>query len=89
MGATDDEVAAWIGAHAKKRPRSEIVVWNNRLRDQRLSDLSPELQEIMEDYIASSLPRNRVVYRFLMSTTWRSDVFKSIMRQHVPVKETR
>jgi adenosyl cobinamide kinase/adenosyl cobinamide phosphate guanylyltransferase len=63
-GATDDEVAAWIGAHAKKRPRSEIVVWNNRLRDQRLSDLSPELQEIMEDNIASSLPRNRVVYRF-------------------------
>lgn len=63
-GATDDEVVAWIGVHAKQRSRAEIVVWNNRLRDQRLSDLSPELQEMMEDYIASSLPRNRVVYHW-------------------------
>jgi hypothetical protein len=40
-GATDHDVAAWIEAHAKKRSHGEIVVWNNRLRDQRLSDLSP------------------------------------------------
>ena len=40
-GANDDEVAEWIAKHAKKRSRAEIVVWNNRLRDQRLSDLSP------------------------------------------------
>ena len=63
-GATDDEVAAWIGEHAKTRSRVEIIVWNNQLRDQRLSDLSPELQEYMEDTIASAVPRNRVVYRF-------------------------
>jgi hypothetical protein len=63
-GATDDEVAAWIGEHAKKRPRAEIIVWNNRQRDQRLSDLSPELQEYMEDTIASAVPHNRVVYRY-------------------------
>ena len=63
-GATDGEVAEWIAKHAKKRSRAEIVVWNNRLRDQRLSDLSPELQEMMEDYIAASLPRNRVVYHW-------------------------
>jgi hypothetical protein len=64
-GATDDEVAAWIGEQAKKRPRAEIVIWNNQLRDRRLSDLSPELQEYMEDYIASVVPRNRVVYHYL------------------------
>jgi len=63
-GTTDDEVAEWISKQAKKRSRAEIVVWNNRLRDQRLSDLSPDLQEMMEDYIASAVPRNRVVYRF-------------------------
>lgn len=63
-GATDDEVAEWIEKHAKKRLRADIVVWNNRLRDQRLSDLSPELQEMMEDYIASSVPRHRVVYHW-------------------------
>lgn len=63
-GATDDEVAAWIGEHAKKRSRAEVVVWNNHQRDLRLSDLSPELQEYMEDTIASVVPRNRVVRRF-------------------------
>ncbi len=63
-GATDDEVAAWIGEHAKERPRADIVVWNNKERDLRLSDLSPQLQERMEDYIASFVPRHRVVYRW-------------------------
>jgi len=63
-GATDDEVAAWIGEHAKKRPRADIVIWNNQQRDQRLSDLSPQLQESMEDYIQKYVPRHRVVYRF-------------------------
>ena len=63
-GATDDEVSAWIGDHAKKRSRADIVVWNNKERDLRLSDLSPELQEYMEDYIAASVPRNRVVYHW-------------------------
>lgn len=63
-GATDEEVAAWIGAQAKKRPRADIVIWNNQLRDQRLSDLTPQLQEYMEDYIAANIPRGRIVYRY-------------------------
>jgi hypothetical protein len=63
-GATDDEIAAWIGENAKKRPRIEIITWNNKQRDLRLSDLSPELQEYMEDYIQQFVPRNRVVYHW-------------------------
>ena len=63
-GATDDEVAAWIIEHAKKRSHADIVVWNNQLRDLRLSDLPPQLQDHMEDYIASNIPRGRVVYRY-------------------------
>src|SRR5712691_12467368 len=63
-GATDDEVAVWIGEHAKKRSRADIVIWNNKERDLRLSDLSPELQEYMEDYIASVVPHHRVVYHW-------------------------
>jgi hypothetical protein len=63
-GATDDEIAAWIGEHAKKRSRIEIIAWNNKQRDLRLSDLSPELQEYMEDYIQEFVPRNRVVYHW-------------------------
>ncbi len=63
-GASDEEVAAWIDKNARQRPRQEIVVWNNRQRDARLSDLPPELQEKMEDYIEEVVPRNRIVYRF-------------------------
>ena len=39
-------------------------MWNNEERDLRLSDLSPELQEYMEDYIATFVPRHRVVYQW-------------------------
>ncbi len=63
-GATDDEITAWIGEHAKKRSRAEIVGWNNKERDLRLSDLPPELQEVMENYIHRYVPRNRVVYHW-------------------------
>jgi Domain of unknown function (DUF5069) len=63
-GATDEQVAAWIGKHAKKRPRIEIIAWNNKERDLRLSDLPLEIQEYMEDYIAKFIPRNRVVYHW-------------------------
>src|SRR5262245_2771930 len=63
-GAADDEIATWIDEHAKKRLRAEIIVWNNRQRDLRLSDLPAETQEYMEDYIQKYLPRNRVVYHW-------------------------
>jgi len=63
-GATDEDVASWIGKRAKKRPRAKIIAWNNRERDLRLSDLPSELQEYMEDYIPKAIPRNRVVYHW-------------------------
>jgi len=63
-GATDDEIAEWIEKSAKKRPRAEIVAWNNKERDLRLSDLQHELQEYMENYIQRYVPRNRVVYHW-------------------------
>ena len=62
-GATDQEIAAWIGENSK-RSRVEIITWNNKERDLRLSDLPTELQEYMEDYIAKFVPRNRVVYHW-------------------------
>ena len=63
-GATDAEIADWIGEHAKKRSRAEIIAWNNKQRDLHLSDLPLELQEYMEDYIQQCLPRNRVVHHW-------------------------
>jgi hypothetical protein len=63
-GATDDEIAEWVAQHAKQRERTEIIQWNNQQRDKRLSDLPPQLQEFMEDYIAKYVPRHRVVYHW-------------------------
>src|ERR1051326_87515 len=63
-GATDEELAKWIDQHARKRPRAEIIAWNNKERDLRLSELPPQLQEYMEDYIPQCVPRNRVVYHW-------------------------
>ena len=63
-GATDDAIAAWIPKHAKKRKRAEIIEWNNKQRDARLSDLPVDIQVYMEDYIPKFLPRNRVVYHW-------------------------
>ena len=62
-GATDQEIAAWIGKNTK-RSRAEIIAWNNKERDLRLSDLPASTQEYMEDYIAKFIPRNRVVYHW-------------------------
>src|SRR6266853_6945416 len=43
-GANDDEVAAWISEHAASRPGIEIIKWNNRMRELRLSDLPDQAQ---------------------------------------------
>jgi len=56
--------ATWISDRAKKRPRAEIIAWNNKERDLHLSDLPLELQEFMEDYIKQFIPRNRVVHHW-------------------------
>ena len=63
-GATDGEIADWISKNAKQKTRAEVIQWNNKERDLRLSDLPPQLQEFMEDYIAQFVPRNRVVYHW-------------------------
>ena len=63
-GATDAEVADWIEKTARKRPRIEIIRWNNELRGKRLSELPDDVQEYMDDYIPGCVPRNRPVYVF-------------------------
>jgi hypothetical protein len=63
-GANDAAVGAWIKEHSKVKDKAEIVRWNNELRDKNLSDLSPEIQVYMEDYIADCLPKGRVIYRW-------------------------
>jgi hypothetical protein len=55
-GADDEAVAKWIGEHAKKRPRIEIIRWNNDWRYKRLSETPDAMQEVMEDYIPKNVP---------------------------------
>jgi len=57
-GADDEAVSEWIAKHAKKRPRIEVIKWNNDLRYKRLTELPDELQEYMENYIPKNVPRD-------------------------------
>lgn len=63
-GATDDDVSAWVKGKAKQQTEEEVVIWNNKERDRRLTDLSPKSQVYMEKYIRAHLPRNRIVYHY-------------------------
>jgi hypothetical protein len=63
-GATDAEIGEWIEKSAIRRERIEIIRWNNRMRDSRLSDMSDGIQEYMEDYVRNFVPRNRPVHAF-------------------------
>jgi hypothetical protein len=66
-GASDEAVAEWIGENAQKRPRSEIIRWNNEWRYKRLSEMPDAVQEFMEDYIPEFVPasiRHHIDYFF-------------------------
>jgi hypothetical protein len=60
-GASDEEMAVWIGEHAKKRDPREIIQWNNDMRYKRISEMPIELQEFLETYIPEVIPEGRVV----------------------------
>jgi len=55
-GADNAAVGQWIEGHAKKRPRIEIIRWNNEWRYKRICELSDKMQEFMEDYIPKFVP---------------------------------
>ena len=57
-GADDQAVGAWVEAHATKRPRIEIIKWNNDLRYKRVSELADGMQEFFEDYIPANVPKD-------------------------------
>ena len=61
-GATDNEVAVWLSQQPQARETAEIVVWNNKMRCNRLCDVSVELQMFLESYIRTFIRKNRPVY---------------------------
>lgn len=60
-GADDTAVAAWITAHSRVKNPGEIVAWNNKMRDLRLSEMPLPLQEFLEGYIPKFIPPGKVV----------------------------
>jgi len=64
-GADDPAVARWIEEKAVKRPRIEIIRWNNEWRFKRISEMADPLQEFLEGYIPQVIPAGkRVAYWF-------------------------
>jgi hypothetical protein len=61
-GAIDEEVAAWIEQESRVKDRGAIIAWNNQLRYMRPCDMPAELQQFLEEYISTFIPRNRPVY---------------------------
>ncbi|MFO0777269.1 MAG: DUF5069 domain-containing protein [Nitrospira sp.] len=41
---------------------NEVLKWNNRLRDMKLSEMSLQAQQYLEDYIPKLVPNHRPVY---------------------------
>ncbi|CUS32501.1 DUF5069 domain-containing protein [Candidatus Nitrospira nitrificans] len=61
-GATDEELASWIAGHSKVKDPDEVLKWNNAMRDTRLSDMSLQAQQYLEEYIPKFVPTHRPVY---------------------------
>lgn len=61
-GATDEDIARWITEHSQVKDPDEVLKWNNRLRDMRLSEMSLQAQQYLEDYIPKFVPNHRPVY---------------------------
>jgi hypothetical protein len=55
-GADDAAVSKWIEENATKRPRIEVIKWNNNWRYKRLNETDDGMQEFMEDYIPKNVP---------------------------------
>ncbi len=61
-GATDDEVADWLNSKSQVKDRMEVIRWNNRMRDMRISELPDTAQEHLEEYIQENIPKHRPAY---------------------------
>jgi hypothetical protein len=66
-GATDEEVAAWINTHAKPRTPAEIAEWNFALKCRRISELPPDRQAWVQEYLLRNVSpelQERVIFNF-------------------------
>jgi hypothetical protein len=61
-GATDEELGTWIVGQTKVKDQNDVLKWNNAMRDTRLSDMSLQAQQYLEEYIPKFVPNHRPVY---------------------------
>jgi hypothetical protein len=61
-GATDEKIAEWIKDASKIKNTDDVLIWNNTMRDMRLSDMSLQAQQYLEEYIPKVVPKHRPVY---------------------------
>jgi len=61
-GASDEEVGEWIANQSQVKNADDVLKWNNKLRDMRLSEMSLEAQQYFEVYIPKVVPKHRPVY---------------------------
>jgi hypothetical protein len=66
-GATDEEVAEWIKSKAKAHSPGEIAAWNFTLKGRRISELPPDRQAWIQEYILANVrpeAQERVIFTF-------------------------
>lgn len=66
-GATDEEVADWIKAKARLHSPAEVASWNFTLKCRRISELPPDRQAWVQDYLLANVPpelQEKVIFNF-------------------------
>jgi len=66
-GASDEEVAEWIHARAKLHSPGEIAAWNFTLKCRRISELPPDRQAWIQEYLLEHVKpeiQERVIFNF-------------------------
>ena len=66
-GATDEEVAEWIKSKAKAHSPGEIAAWNFTLKCRRVSELPPDRQAWVQEYLLANVRpevQERVTFNF-------------------------
>ena len=61
-GVTDEKIGEWIKDASKITDTDDVLKWNNAMRDMRLSDMSLQAQQYLEEYIPKVVPKHRPVY---------------------------
>ncbi len=66
-GATDEEVEEWITARARAHSPGEIASWNFTLKCRRISELPPDRQAWIQEYLLANVRpevQEKVIFNF-------------------------